>query len=103
MSKRASPLWIAAALAALLEGGPAAAQVPGEHARICSGIGQRRAIMRQPPTPREISFLLFDAAERGCDGEVAAFLAEGASLTSPRSRGKHRPVYRGADGARRLR
>jgi ankyrin repeat protein len=69
-------------LLAMAVGHRAHAQVPGPHAAICAEIAQRRAMAREPLSAREINFLLFDAAERGCDAEATAFLDAGASVAA---------------------
>lgn len=80
---RKGRLAIAAALAPVLVAGLSlAGGHPGGHARICQEIAQRHMVAPKPLPARKLNFLLFDAAGRGCDDLVRAFLDAGASVAA---------------------
>ena len=71
---------LALALALALAGGSVAAQeAPGEHQRACADLAEAHRRAAKPLEARAANFMLFDAAERGCDALIGTLLAEGAS------------------------
>ena len=71
---------LALALALALAGGAAAAQeVPGAHQRACADLTEAHRRAAKPLEARTANFMLFGAAERGCDALIRTLLAEGAS------------------------
>lgn len=51
-----------------------------ENNRVCGTLARRYEEMQRTVTPRQLNFLLFDAAERGCGTLATAFLDAGATV-----------------------
>ena len=57
----------------------AAQEAPGEHQRVCADLAEAHQRAAKPLEARSANFMLFDAAERGCDALIRTLLAEGAT------------------------
>ena len=80
--------WRLAAALVLLAAAPAQAEDgAGQHGRLCAELAQRVLALPQPVEKRQLDFLVFDAAERGCDDQLAGFLDAGASAVARDGRG----------------
>lgn len=79
---RPAAVVAATALLALAAATAHAGSSPNENEHLCSEIAQHYQTVRKPADQREIDFLLFDAAERGCDALVEMFLEAGALVAT---------------------
>ncbi len=87
IADRFTPLACAAAVVLAIAGGPALADGGPGHGRLCDELAQRYRTMSPPVERRTLDFLLFDAAERGCDDLIRDFLAAGASPATRNGQG----------------